>query len=718
MISGTALFIGLFNNLAILIVLIAIYGILYGLLEKSRYSSAARQMVIGLFFGIVTITCMNVKIPVAEGVIVDQRNAIVILSGIFGGPIAALLCALMAGAYRWYLGGIGVLGGCLGLGLSAAAGVCLHLLRPRLDTVWKAAMGALAATVFILPGFLPIGDLQAGWNLMKAMALPYGGAIFLGVFLTGLLLDREERRHLIERQLIRSEKQYRELYESLVDVSYRTGLDGIITIISPSCEKMFGFRPEELIGRPITDFYKTPSLRDYFLEHLRDNGHIDNYEVEIRKKDGTFVWVSTNARMLLDDKGNYSGVEGVTRDISLIKKTQDEKTHLEESMRQIRKMESIGTLAGGIAHDFNNILAAIIGYAEMALQKLDPAHPVSQDIAGILRSGMRAKELVRHILIFSRKSSYEAVPVEIHLALKEALRLLRASIPTTVDIKESMKYRLGKVLADPTEIHQVIMNLCTNAAQAMEETGGVMSISLEKVTLSADALPQEPALQPGAYVVLEISDTGPGIPKEIIDRIFDPFFTTKDIGKGTGMGLAVVHGIVGRLGGTVTVESTPGNGATFSVYLPEAGNAQQPAAPEETVPPKGHERILLVDDEPIIVEVTRRRLELLGYRVTSFTKSEDALASFRSQPEAFDCIITDQAMPKMTGEQLSTAILAVCPDIPIILCTGYSAVIDENRARETGIRAFAMKPLDHRRLAEIVRNVLDGVATNCSDAMA
>ncbi len=434
MITGTALFIGLFNNLAIFIVLVAVYGALNGFLEKRHHS--LRQIVMGLAFGLSAIGCMNVKIPVYQGVIVDQRNAVVILSGAFGGPLSALLSALMAGSYRVYLGGGGVLGGCVGLGLAALCGTALYKMRKKIDTIPKAAAAAAAATVFILPGFLPIDNIVAGWNLLKSMALPYGSAIFLGVFLVGLLLFLEEHRLGAARALLNSERKYRELYESMIDVSFRTDREGRFEIVSPSVETMSGYRPEELIGKHIADLVRTPALGNSLMERLKAEGTLRNIETEILRKDGTSVWISTNAKALRDPGGTFEGTEGISRDITLQKKALEENRQLEESLRQSQKMESIGTLAGGIAHDFNNILAAIIGYAEIARQKLDRNGTIDADIQGIIDAGMRAKELVKHILVFSRKSPHDPQPVDVQFAVRETLKLVRASLPSTIEIRE------------------------------------------------------------------------------------------------------------------------------------------------------------------------------------------------------------------------------------------------------------------------------------------
>jgi CheY-like chemotaxis protein/anti-sigma regulatory factor (Ser/Thr protein kinase) len=300
------------------------------------------------------------------------------------------------------------------------------------------------------------------------------------------------------------------------------------------------------------------------------------------------------------------------------------------------------------------------------------------------------------------------VPVDVSLALKEALHLVRASLPVTITLKEQMRCRSRTIMADPTEIHQVIINLCTNAAQAMENTGGVITVTLDRVVLSDEDARKESLLLAGPYIMITVSDTGAGIEKQHIERIFDPFFTTREIGSGSGLGLAVVHGIVSRHGGKISVESEPGNGAKFTVYFREAENAPKQLLTPATTPAGGNERILLVDDELLVVEVTRRRLELLGYQVSSYTRSDEALECFLRQPDAFDCIITDQTMPKMTGEQLTRAVLDVRPDIPVILCTGYSALVDAEKAEKIGVKAFVLKPFDQKNLAHTVRTVLDG----------
>ena len=403
-----------------------------------------------------------------------------------------------------------------------------------------------------------------------------------------------------------------------------------------------------------------------------------------------------------------------------LKRDMEKRKRLEEQLRQAHKMEAIGTLAGGIAHDFNNILAVILGYAEMAGLEARThgfttvIHPLDQ----ILTAGARAKDLVKQILAFSRKEPQQRSPLEIHSQLKEALKFIRSSIPTTIEIRQQIRSDTGKILADPTQIHQVIMNICTNAAQAMEEKGGILSLFLSSIfdlTSDPDAAEmfttsgEKSVVKPGPYVKLSISDTGTGIAPENISKIFDPYFTTKGVGEGTGMGLSVVMGIVKSHDGLIFVKSRPGEGSTFHIFFPKIETPLPKSTPsnQSHVFPKGNEKILVVDDQEDIIEVTRLHLERLGYDVTTRTKSPEALALFLSQPEAFDLVITDQTMPEMTGDELSSELKRIRPELPIILCSGYSAKIDEAEEQFSVIDAFIMKPVDVYELAVTIRNLLD-----------
>lgn len=396
----------------------------------------------------------------------------------------------------------------------------------------------------------------------------------------------------------------------------------------------------------------------------------------------------------------------VATDITRVKKLEEERRQTEAQLRQSQKMEAMGTLAGGIAHDFNNILSAILGYSELALGLVSTGSTVEQYLQEVLRAGNRARDLVQQILTFSRQAESEVKPVQADFIVKETLRLLRASLPTTIDIRQHISSD-ALVLADPIQIHQLVMNLCTNAGAAMQEKGGNLEVSLENAELDEEFAARHPNIKAGHYLKLTVSDTGCGMTPDIQERIFDPFFTTKAKGQGTGMGLSVVHGIVNSLGGLITVHSQLGQGATFSLFLPPIERRALPAIRPEKPIPRGSERILFIDDERALAEMGKRMLESLGYQVTTAMDGKKALALFKSNPKQFDLVLTDMTMPGMTGEELARELMRLRPLIPVILCTGFSARIDEKKAMAIGIRAFVPKPVLKRELAETLRRVLD-----------
>jgi len=384
-----------------------------------------------------------------------------------------------------------------------------------------------------------------------------------------------------------------------------------------------------------------------------------------------------------------------------------ERKRLESQLQQAQKMESIGTLAGGIAHDFNNILSPIMIHSELAMMDLPPDNPVQHSLKEIFKAGERARDMVKQILAFSRKGEGERAAIKITPILKEVLKLLRSSIPTTIDIHQKLEAESDAVLADPTQIHQILLNLCTNASHAMRERGGELTINLTEEHLDPEAAGKFSDLNPGPYLKVTVSDTGHGINAETMNRIFEPYFTTKETGEGTGMGLAMVHGIVKSCDGDITVESELGKGTTFNVYLPRIEADVSPVEEPSVQLPKGIERILFVDDEKDAVDVIQLMLEKLGYKVTGRTSSIEAVEAFRNNPQGFDLVITDMTMPNMTGKDLAKELMSIRSDIPIILCTGFSEQIDERRAREMGISAFVMKPIVMQQIAITIREVLD-----------
>ena len=411
---------------------------------------------------------------------------------------------------------------------------------------------------------------------------------------------------------------------------------------------------------------------------------------------------------LFNAEGRLIGVVGSGRDVTERKQVEEERKNLQAQLLHAQKMEAIGTLAGGIAHDFNNILGAVLGYAELARDASTDGTEVAEDLDRVLEAGNRAAALVKQILAFSRQTATERIPLApIHM-VKEAIRLLRPALPATIMIRHRLESGTKPILADPSQLHQVVMNLCTNAYHAMEQTGGVLDIGLEERELTAADLQSTPNVQPGPFVVLSVGDTGPGIPPEIRSRIFNPFFTTKEVGKGTGMGLAIVHGIAIASGGFVTCESEPGNGSVFRVFFPALSEKVSSEGQPSATAPTGRERILLVDDDDILAEMGQTMLERLGYEVAVFTSSVAALAEFERQPERFDAVITDQTMPEMTGVDLARRMLQIRPNLPIILCTGFSNLINEEQVKAYGIKGFAMKPLTKKEIALLLRSVLEG----------
>jgi signal transduction histidine kinase/CheY-like chemotaxis protein len=380
----------------------------------------------------------------------------------------------------------------------------------------------------------------------------------------------------------------------------------------------------------------------------------------------------------------------------------------ERQLQQVLKIQAIGTLAGGIAHDFNNILFPIVGYTELTMDEVTQDSVAHSNLEEILKAANRAKDLVKQILTFSRQSDQERKPVKVQYIIKEAIRLLRASIPASTEIIFQIDEHCGPIKGDATQIHQVIMNLCTNAYQAMQEKGGNLEIKLTEVDIGYEETIEKIGMQPGKHVQLSVTDEGCGMDRSVMDRIFEPYYTTKEQGKGTGLGLSVIHGIVKNHGGDITVSSTPGKGTTFKVYLPMIDEVDTGIQPEpDNGAATGNERILLVDDEEQIVAMEQKMLENLGYQVTARTDSTEALEVFAKQPQDFDLVITDMTMPHMTGDQLAQKLLDIKPSLPVILCTGFNEVITEDKALSLGIQKFVMKPVVKNELATTIRTVLD-----------
>jgi signal transduction histidine kinase/ActR/RegA family two-component response regulator len=396
----------------------------------------------------------------------------------------------------------------------------------------------------------------------------------------------------------------------------------------------------------------------------------------------------------------------------ILEKEVEERTkalaHSERQLQQAMKLQAIGTLAGGIAHDFNNILSPIVGYTELTMDDIPEDSQARKYLERILKATNRAKELVQQILMFSRQNCQERKPLKVQNLIKEALKLLRATIPATVEINCDVDQDCGPIMGDPTQIHQVIMNLCTNAYHAMQETGGSLDVSLKEIDISYEQTMERLGMKLGKHLQLTVKDAGHGMEPEVLERIFEPYYTTKEQGKGTGLGLSVIDGIVKNHGGDITVSSQPGKGAVFNIYLPVIDHIDvETESSETTIAANGSERILLIDDEEQIIDFEQQILERLGYKVISKTDSEEALEEFAAQPDQFDLVLTDMTMPKMTGDQLARKMMDIKPEIPVILCTGFNEAITEEKALAMGIDKFVMKPIVKDKLANTIRAVLD-----------
>lgn len=542
---------------------------------------------------------------------------------------------------------------------------------------------------------------------------------------------REKQRQLLRSQaeLRESQRRYKdlygqansdkELYRSLLassaDAILIADQDGRVRYVSPSFTELFGWELDELQDRPVP-FSANGDAGDHdrrLRELMEGEGMLRGVDASRTDKHGRSLEVSISASRYTDHTGRFAGTLWMLRDMR--------ETHrLEAELRQSQKMEAIGTLAGGIAHDFNNILSAIIGFADLGRLHVRNPEKMSDYLDRLLAAAHRAKELVRQILTFTRQSERALAPTSLGPLVKETLGLLRASFPATIEIESRMDPGLGPVNADPTQIHQVLMNLCTNARQAMGvRGGGTLTVSLEGIRVGSDGVTGFPDLAPGDYMRLTVADTGPGIPAAIRHRIFDPYFTTKGLGEGTGLGLSVVHGIVNRHGGRVFVESRPGQGTAFHVMFPQmAGEAQAVSRPGPASLASGTERILLVDDEPALATLGRDILGAAGYRVTAVTDSREALERFSARADGFDLVLTDMTMPGMTGTELTRRIRAIRPEIPVFLYTGFTDTITPERAGELGIHAFFIKPVDFAVLAAAIRSVFDGNETQRAETVA
>lgn len=544
---------------------------------------------------------------------------------------------------------------------------------------------------------------------LTASLVKYGGKTVMQSFFRDI-----SKRKKTEEALYQKEKELGMVVSNIPAVVFKGYTNGTVDFFDNNIELMTGYAKADFDSRRLqwSDLIQeefTEEARKTFVQALKSNrSYVREYRIKSKKN--KIIWVQERSHIVCDQDDKIEYVSGILFDITERKKAEEERQKLEAHLRQTQKMEAIGTLAGGIAHDFNNILTAIIGFIELAqvgLEQLPDSGEIRSDLEAALQASERAKDLTKQILTFSRQMDQEQKPIQILAIVKESLNLLRASLPKTIDIRQHLEPRCGVILADPIQIHQILINLCTNAYHAMKDKVGVLEVRLEAVAVDEDFARMHAEIDEGPYVRLTVSDTGGGMDQATLERIFDPFFTTKTVGNGTGLGLSVVHGIVKSLGGAITVYSELEKGTTFQVYFPQYQKAAAPAAAPVEPVPVGHEHILFVDDEKQISQIGQKLLERLGYKITAKSSSVDALEIFRNTPDYFDLVITDLTMPEMTGLELAKELLNLRPEIPIILATGFSEATVIGKAKKLGIRECIMKPLVLRELGKVIRRILD-----------
>lgn len=580
-----------------------------------------------------------------------------------------------------------------------------NVLKKRISDLRKQAEASLGEN-------LPAAEGVTALSRMEMEKLVHE----LRVHQVELELQNEELQ-MAQDLLSESRDRYSDLYD-FAPVGYLT-LDrgGRILEINLTGAALLATDRPPMIGKPFQSFLVEEYSGSFFLhkQEAFETRSRQRCEVKLRRADGTTFDAQLESLAAVDVDGQLTRCRTIVFDITERKRAEAALLHLKEEqekleiqLRHAQKLEALGTLAGGIAHDFNNILSIVLGYTEMAISQIPAGSPVYSYLDTVVTASLRAKELVQQILIFGRPGDMQQRhPVEIGPIVMEAVRFLRATLPATIQLRQEISEGSAMVMGDPTQIHQVIVNLCTNAAHAMEDRGGLMEVSLANVELETPTACYHGRLGPGSYVRLTVKDTGNGMDAATMERIFDPYFTTKKMGKGSGLGLAVVHGIVKRHEASIAVWSELDEGTTFELCFPKiALEKARDSLPREPVR-SGKEHILFVDDEEALMMLGKIMLLKLGYRVSAARSSDAALELFCAQPEAIDLVITDYTMPQMTGVALAAKMLKIRPNLRIILCSGYSDMLNQTKAKELGLRAFVKKPASQRELAEVVRKVLD-----------
>ena len=509
-------------------------------------------------------------------------------------------------------------------------------------------------------------------------------------------LDRKRA----ESALHESEEKYRTLFEESMDGIYVTCQDGILIDANQSLLDLFGYAKEEVLGKSVLHMYANPADRRSFIDHIEQDGSAINHQLNLRKKDGTEFTCSVSATIRRAEDGTILGYRGIMRDIT-------EQANLQKQLLQAQKMEAIGTLSGGIAHDFNNLLTIVMGFSELLLAEKEQDHPEYADLQKIFHASKNGAELVQRLLMFSRKAEPNPVPMNLNKQIVQVEKLLRRTIPKMIDINLDLSPDLPKIYADPSQVEQALMNLAVNARDAMPD-GGKLTVGTSTVTLNEEYSRRHVESSPGEYVLLEISDTGHGMDNETVEHIFEPFFTTKEMGRGTGLGLAMVHGIVKQHNGHITVYSEIGKGTTFRVHLPAIGaEVETDVETTSIMPAFGTETVLLVDDEEFVRELGARILTKHGYTVLQAVNGREALDLFEKERPRISLVILDLIMPEMGGTECLKELLKIDSKVRVLVASGYSADASVKETIQMGAKGFVSKPFRFKELLQQVRMALD-----------
>lgn len=707
------IFLPLLNNITLLVSLSIVHGLI---MRRWKPGSIMYQVLAGLLFGLVTIAGMMNPLRLLPGIIFDGRSIIISIAALFGGPVTAILTGVISAGYRLWLGGAGAIMGVSVITESALLGTAFYYLRRRYPkTVQLSALLAFGVLVhlvmLILTATLPGG---ASAEVFPKIAFPVITIYPIATVLVCLLFLDQESRLKAEDALRTSEENYRQLVENANSVILRWKPDGVITFMNGYGLRFFGFEEHEIVGHRLTGTI-VPAIetsgRDLatMLQDITENPEwfLDN-ENENVCKDGRLVWVRWRNRPVKNDRGELIEVFSVGIDMTARKRAEIEREQLEEQLRQAQKMEAVGLLAGGVAHDLNNLLTPILGYGEILILDEDLADEHRKEVEEIIQAGGRARDLVRQLMAFGRKQTLSVKSLNLNNIIERFSKLLRRTLREDIRLELVLDPAIQNVTADQGQMEQVIMNLAVNAQDAMP-TGGMLIIETAAMFLDNVYAAHHPDIAPGRYVRLTISDTGQGMDKETQERIFEPFFTTKEMGKGAGLGLATVYGIIKQHGGNILVESAPNKGAVFTIYLPVSKTVYvPPKTPNAEIGSvRGEETVLVAEDDPTVRTITCTMLCQLGYKVVDSESASQCLRIAETQGDEIDLLLTDVVMPEMSGRELFERINAIRPSIRAVFMSGYTANVIAERGVLHEDVVFIQKPFTQQELSAKVRQALD-----------